>query len=43
MNDDERTVAALRVALDERAAEIEPADRLDEILERARPHRAGSG
>ena len=39
MNDDERTVAALRVALDERAAEIEPGDRLDEILERARPHR----
>jgi hypothetical protein len=41
MNDDERTVAALRVALDERAAEIEPADRLDEILERTRPPRAG--
>ncbi len=40
MNDDERTIAALRVALDERAAEIEPGDRLDEILERARPHRA---
>jgi len=40
MNDDERTIAALRVALDERAAEIEPGDRLDEILERARPHGA---
>ena len=40
MNDDERTIAALRVSLDERAAEIEPGDRLDEILERARPHRA---
>ena len=40
MNDDERTVAALRVALDERAAEIEPGDRLDEILERAHPFRA---
>jgi hypothetical protein len=42
MNDDERTVADLRVALDERAAEIEPGDRLDEILERARPlHASG--
>ena len=40
MNDDERTARALRVALDERAAQIEPADRLDEILRRARPVRA---
>jgi hypothetical protein len=40
MNDDQRTVAALRVALDERAAEIEPGDRLEEILERSRPPRA---
>ena len=41
MNDDDRTVTALRAALDERAAEIEPGDRLDEILERARPLRPG--
>ena len=39
MNDDERTIAALRVALDERAADIEAGDRLDEILERANPQR----
>ena len=35
MNDDERVVQALREALDERAARLEPSDRLDEILERA--------
>ncbi len=40
MNDDQRTIAALRVALDERAADIEPGDRLDDILERAHPQRA---
>ncbi len=39
MNDDERTVQALREALDERAALVDPADRLAEILERARPTR----
>ncbi len=37
MNDDERVIEALREALDERAARIEPSDRLDEILERAHP------
>ncbi len=39
MNDDERTVRALRVAIDERAAQIEPGDRLEEILEEARRRR----
>lgn len=37
MNDDERTGQALRVALDERAALVEPSERLIEILERVRP------
>ena len=41
MNADERTVEALRAALDEQAALIEPGDRLDQILETARPQRAG--
>lgn len=40
MNDDERTVQALRAAIDERAARVEPGDRLDEILERARRRRS---
>ncbi len=40
MNDDERMVEALRVALDERAALIEPGDRLDEILRTARSSRS---
>lgn len=40
MNDDERTVAALRAAIDERAVQIEPGDRLEDILEAARRRRA---
>ncbi|HZB65995.1 MAG TPA: Gmad2 immunoglobulin-like domain-containing protein [Ornithinibacter sp.] len=40
MNDDERMVEALRVALDEQAALLEPGDRLDEILATARPSRS---
>lgn len=43
MNDDERTARALREALDERAAQMEPGDRLDEILRRARPVRGRAG
>jgi hypothetical protein len=40
MNDDERMVEALRGALDEQAALLEPGDRLDEILATARPSRS---
>lgn len=40
MNDDERTAQALRVALDERAALVEPSERLTEIIARTRPTRA---
>lgn len=40
MNDDERMVEALRAALDEQAALLEPGDRLDEILATARPSRS---
>jgi hypothetical protein len=41
MNADERTVEVLRAALDERAALIEPGDRLEQILETAGAQRAG--
>jgi hypothetical protein len=41
MSTDERLAQALREALDERAARIEPGDRLDEILRLSEPERPG--
>lgn len=41
MSTDERLAQALREALDERAARLEPGDRLEEILRRSDPARRG--
>jgi hypothetical protein len=41
MSTDERLAQALREALDERAARVEPGDRLDEILRLSQPARPG--
>jgi hypothetical protein len=41
MSTDERLAQALREALDERAARVEPGDRLDEILRLSEPARRG--
>ena len=41
MSTDERLAQALREALDERAARVEPGDRLEEILRLSEPARPG--
>lgn len=41
MSTDERLAQALREALDERAARVDPGDRLEEILRRSEPARPG--